>query len=310
MLTWLEAVSTFIHEAIGLNEGTFRRILWTILVVLVYVVISSVAKRLMARYLDNPARRYVAGKTVATLLGLLSLVLVARIWLGGVSGIMTYLGLVSAGVAIALKDPLTNVAAWLFIIARRPFRVGDRVQIGPTAGDVIDIRLFQFTLIEIGNWVGGDQSTGRIIHIPNGLVFTEPTANYTQGFAFIWNEIEVVVTFESDWKKAKGILQAIADRDCAYDSQRAEREVKQAADRYLIHYRHFTPIVWTSVVDHGVRLTIRHLCEPRGRRSLAMRIWEDILTDFAAHDDIDFAYPTQRLFFNQTEGKPGAAPPR
>ena len=84
------------------------------------------------------------------------------------------------------------------------------------AGDVIDIRLFQFSINEIGNWVDADQSTGRIIHIPNGIVFTEPQANYTAGFQYIWNEIPVLVTFESDWKKAKQILTDIVNHHGVY----------------------------------------------------------------------------------------------
>ncbi|NIP82375.1 MAG: mechanosensitive ion channel, partial [Gemmatimonadetes bacterium] len=87
--------------------------------------------------------------------------------------------------------------------------VGDRIQIGAHAGDVIDQRIFQFIVLEIGNWVDADQSTGRIIHIPNGLVFREPLANYTRGMQYIWNEIRVLVTFESNWKRAKQILDEI-----------------------------------------------------------------------------------------------------
>ena len=86
---------------------------------------------------------------------------------------------------------------------RKPLKVGDRVQIGDVTGDVIDIRIFQFSVIEIGNWVDADQSTGRIIHIPNGTIFIKWQANYTAGFEYIWNEIPVLVTFESDWKTAK-----------------------------------------------------------------------------------------------------------
>ena len=67
-------------------------------------------------------------------------------------------------------------------------------------------RIFMFTLMEIGNWVDADQSTGRVIHIPNGKVFKEVLANYSKGFQYIWNEIPVLVTFESNWKKAKEIL--------------------------------------------------------------------------------------------------------
>src|SRR3989441_12617332 len=121
-----------------------------------------------------------------------------------VTGVQTC-ALPISGLAIALKDPVTNLAGWIFIVWRRPFEVSDRVEIGGHKGDVIDIRLLQFTLNEIGNWVNADQSSGRIIHIPNGKVFTEPVANYDKGFKYIWNEVPVLVTFESDWRQAKAI---------------------------------------------------------------------------------------------------------
>ena len=92
---------------------------------------------------------------------------------------------------------------------KRPFEVGDRIQIGDQKGDVIDQRIFMFTVLEIGNWVDADQSTGRVIHIPNGKIFLETLASYTKGFEYIWNEIPVQVTFESDWRKAKNILESL-----------------------------------------------------------------------------------------------------
>ncbi len=85
---------------------------------------------------------------------------------------------ISAGLAIALQGPITNLAGWPFILWRRPLDVGDLIQIGDYAGDVINIRIFQFTLLEIGNWVDADQSIGRIIHIPNGDVFSKSLASY------------------------------------------------------------------------------------------------------------------------------------
>ncbi|MFV2071852.1 MAG: mechanosensitive ion channel family protein [Thermoanaerobaculales bacterium] len=201
---------------------------------------------------------------------------------------------------------LTNFAGWIFLAVRRPFTVGDRIQIGEHAGDVIDLRLFAFSLVEIGNWVDADQSTGRILHIPNGRVFQETVANYTQGFNFIWDEIPVTVTFESDWRKVKKLLTDISHRHAALTSDEATRQLRQAAGQFLIRYEHLTPIVWTSVADIGVTLTIRFLTDPRRRRSAETAIWEEILDTFAAHDDIDFAYPTQRFYDNVTEGKPGA----
>jgi small-conductance mechanosensitive channel len=211
------------------------------------------------------------------------------------------LGLVSAGLAIALQGPITNLAGWVFILWRRPFEVGDRVQIGEHIGDVIDVRIFQFTLLELGNWVVADQSTGRILHIPNGKVFSEALANYTKGFEYIWHEIPVVVTFESNWEKAKTILQEIADRHAAHLSEDAAERVRQAARRFMIMYAKLTPIVYTRVEASGVLLTVRYLSEPRRRRSSEHAIWEDILRAFAEHSDIEFAYPTQRFFHRSLE---------
>ena len=179
---------------------------------------------------------------------------------------------------------------------RRPFQVGDRIQIGDHAGDVIDIRTFQCTLMEIGNWVETDQSTGRVIHVPNSKVFQEAIANYSKGFQYIWNEIPVLITFESDWEKAKAILLTIINHEAEHISSAAQESLQQAARKYLIFYSKLTPIVYTSVRESGVLLTIRYLCEPRRRRGTEQDIWEAILRAFAQEADIEFAYPTQRFY--------------
>ena len=251
------------------------------------------------------AARYRWRKTSATVAFLLAMLVVARVWFEAFSTITTFLGLLSAGVAIALKDPLSNLAGWLFITWRKPFQLGDRIEIGGIAGDVIDIRVFQLSLLEIGGWVNADQSTGRIVHVPNARVFTEPQANYSQGFDYIWNELPVLLTFESDWRKAKEILTRIAERHGMPASQAAAEQVARAAQKYFIFYKTLTPTVYTAVRDSGVELTIRHLCNPRERRTVSQTIWEDILEEFGRCPDIDFAYPTRRFYDNTREGKEG-----
>jgi small-conductance mechanosensitive channel len=115
-----------------------------------------------------------------------------------------------------------------------------------------------------------------------------------------------LVTFESDWKKAKIILVDIAQRHAEHLSNAAETKLKEAAKKFMILYTHLTPVVYTKVADCGVLLTIRYLCEPRKRRSTEQDIWEDILVEFAQYNDIDFAYPTIRYYDNPIEGKPQA----
>jgi small-conductance mechanosensitive channel len=218
----------------------------------------------------------------------------------------TDLGLLSAGLAIALKDLIMNLAGWLFIIWRRPFEVGDRIQIGNHAGDVIDQRIFQFTILEIGNWVDADQGTGRTIHIPNGKVFGEAQANYTKGFPYIWNEIAVLITFESNWKKAKNLLQEIDTQRAESFVEAAEQKLRKASRTVVIPQSGLTPMVSTSVKESGVRLTLRYLFDPRRRRESTNLLWEDILEAFGLCSDVAFAYPTQRFYDNLAEGKQGA----
>lgn len=305
----MNTVREWLEISLGLSPTAQVQIAGSVIVVLVIWLVRRIILRIVWSRVDDVRTRYRWQKTTSYVLVPLGMLIIGRIWFAGFGSIATYLGLVSAGVAIALKDLLVNLAGWGFILWRRPFEVGDRIQMGEYAGDVIDIRLFQFSLIEIGNWVAADQSTGRIVHVPNGKVLTEFTANYTKGFQYIWNELPVLVTFESDWKRAKALMGEIAERHGGHLTEAAERKIRDVSSRFMIFYQNLTPIVYTSVADSGVLLTLRYLCEPRRRRSTEEAIWEDVLEAFGACDDIDFAYPTRRFYDNRLEGKPGAGGP-
>lgn len=300
----LEGITEWIQEWLGIGPATQAKLLYSIIAILIIWILRAITVRTAFKQTEELRTRYRWQKTSGYIAVFIGLIVVGRIWISGLQYLLTYLGILSAGIAIALRDPIMNLAAWLFILWRKPFELGDRIEIGTHAGDVIDQRVFQFTLAEIGNWVDADQSTGRIIHIPNGKIFTEMQANYSKGFQYIWNEIPVLITFESDWQKAKEILTEIAEKHSEHLSRSAEERVKAAARRYLIIFRNLTPIVYTSVRESGVRLTIRYLCEPRKRRGSSHDIWEDILESFAGQEDVTLAYPTMRIYSKLQERHP------
>ncbi len=296
-------LAELIQKMTGLSPGVQTKLLISGLIILILWIIRILVQKIVWRRTEDVRTRYVWKKTLTYIVSILGILLIGNVWIKAFGQMGTFLGLLSAGLAIAMKDPILNIAAWFFILIQKSFTVGDRIQIGDYAGDIIDIRLFQFTLMEIGNWVDADQSTGRIIHIPNGKVFTDTLANYSKGFEYIWNEVPVLVTFESNWEKAKNILQHIAQRQAGNLSKSAEKKIKEASKRFVIFYSNLTPAVYTSVSESGVLLTIRYLCEPRNRRGSEHAIWEDILQEFAKCTDIDFAYPTQRFYNHQLEKK-------
>ncbi|MBA4417720.1 MAG: mechanosensitive ion channel protein MscS [Syntrophus sp. (in: bacteria)] len=288
------------------NMGLYDRFIDSVLAILFFIFLRWVLVRIFLQFSHDKQKEFLWRKA-ATYCSVFFLVfLLSIIWLRGFHSVSTYFGLLSAGLAVALKDPLTNLAGWLFILVRKPFEAGDRVQIGNYAGDVIDIDIFQFTLMESSiSGVSKDMRTGRLIKISNSTVFTEPQVNFTKGwFEYIWNTIEVNITFESNWKKARTILEEIVNAEGEDTTRRAKVTMSAASEKYMVLNMPLEPVVLTGVYDNGVMLTAAYLCDPRVRRRSSSKVWEQLLERFSGEDDIVFAYPTQRSFSNVTEGKP------
>lgn len=297
-------ITSTIADVADISHGFTQNVLFSITIIFLFWLIRFIILRIVYRNSFEPEVQYKWRKYLTRVLFFLALLILGRTWFEGFQSIATFLGLLSAAIVIALKDSVADLAGWLFIIWRKPFEIGDRIDIANVSGDVIDLRIFKFSLMEIGNWVDADQSTGRVIHIPNHKVFTENIGNYTADFHFIWNEIPVRISLESNWKKAKKILQQIADRHSANISEEAKAQLRRAARSYLITYRILTPTVYTDVKDFGIVLTIRYLTNPRTRRGTEHRIWEDILHELSQQEDVSFAYPTIRYYDRAAEGVP------
>jgi small-conductance mechanosensitive channel len=227
----LATVRDWLQNRLGLSPAVQMHLLVTIIAIAGLWVLERLVLAVVYRRFSDPWTRYRWRKSVTYLFLAIAVLVIGREWLEGFKSLATFLGIVSAGIAIALKDPLANLAGWAFIVWSRPFEVGDRIEIAKHKGDVIDVHLFQFTLNEIGGWVDADQSTGRIVHLPNQLVFTEAVANYDKGFKYVWNEVPVLVTYESNWKKAKEILTGIAFKHAEHLTAEAERDLLAASQQ-------------------------------------------------------------------------------
>lgn len=300
----------WITENLGLDALAQRKILGSLLVVVLVLLVRRLAIRYVASKVDEDDAGdavYRARKIATYTASFLIVVTLGFIWIEAFDNFATFLGLLTAGIAIGLSDLLKNMAGWAYILTRRPLSVGDRVEIDGTRGDVVDVRLFRFSLMEVGNWVDADQSTGRLVHVPNGLLFNQKVANYTEGFSHIWEDLPVLITFESDFEKAEQIMRRVLAEHCPDVEATAGRSIRETARRYHIRIGAITPTVYLSVRDSGVLLTARYLTEARSRRGTAEDIWRAILHGFATEPDIDLAYPTYRVVGTDGPGSPAGA---
>ena len=292
----MENLINHFREYHNAYNSQIENLLLSILIVAGLLFLRRILISLISKNTKDPKTVYHSKRIIGYSHAFLLIILLGSVWIKGFGSIGTYLGIASAGIAIALHETIANIAGWFFILWRKPFVIGDRIQIGDTKGDVIDLRLFQFSLVEIGNWVEAEQSTGRIIHVPNSHVLKERTANYHGAFNYIWNEIHILVTFESNWGKTREILEKVAKEKIDPSWKQAEQQLHLAAERYMIHFSKLTPAVYMSARESGVLFSVRYMVNPRQKRSSEQTLWEAILSEFKKHSDVELAYPTTRFY--------------
>jgi len=264
------------------------------IVFFVYLVMLAII-RTVNRKISDLKRRHSARKATLYIATLLALVIISVMWIKDLSTFSVVISVIGAGLVVSLGDMFLSMAGWFIILFKRPFETGDRIEMDGVKGDVIDIRLFQTSLLEIGNWVREDQSTGRVVHISNSALFKKPLFNFTRGFEFLWDEIKVIVTFESNWKKAQDIMLRHAQIEAEKTSREVAKRINKMAEQYLIFYEKLTPITYVKIVDNGVEISLRYLTEVKRRRECQNALNRLILDDFDKERDIAFAYPTYRL---------------
>lgn len=246
----------------------------------------------IGKYLHNSKVRYTFQKTASIILLVLALIIVIRIWVEDPQALLVAYGLITAGVAVALQDVFKNIAGGIAILVTGLYRVGNRIEIGGRQGDVIDIGIFYTTLLEMGDWVDGDQSTGRIMSLPNGKVLGRTVHNYTRDHHYLWDEVAIPITYESDIGKAVEILTDVAGQHTDDFSREARRSLTQMERRYYLSERNMEPSVFMKATDNWILLTTRYVVEARERREILSQITEDLIMLFQNAEDVEIASET------------------
>ena len=176
----------------------------------------------------------------------------------------------------SLQAPVTGMAAWLMIVVKKPFKIGDRVIIGGTIGDVTDITLTHVVLNQVGGTIGGEEQSGRGVLIPNATLFAQIITNYTLAEKYMLDEVVVRLTFESDLDLAKEIC------------LQAAREVTKD----IIAEIKTEPFFRMEFFDAGVFIRLRYQTVGAERQKTSSQIVEKILMGFKAnYPKVKFAYP-------------------
>jgi small-conductance mechanosensitive channel len=204
-------------------------------------------------------------------------------YVGSWTGFGLGIGLFSAALGWALQKPITGLAAWIMIITKRPFELGDRIIIGNVTGDLVDIGLTHIALSEVGGLVPSQENSGRVILIPNSVLFEQNIINYTAHHnEHVLDQVVVLIPFESNLDKAIKI---------------AIESVKKCtkADSDFNNYQE--PYIRTYFQPNGINVHVRYMVFAKKMQEVSSLITKEIYDRIQKERDVTIAYPHAEVIF-------------
>ncbi|HEY6226551.1 MAG TPA: mechanosensitive ion channel family protein [Verrucomicrobiae bacterium] len=257
------------------------------------IVVLTVAKAIdvyLIQRLRNPVSRFNLKRIVRLVTALVVVFIVISVLFVNWYAAVVSLGLISLILGFALQTPISSFIAWIYILARAPYRVGDRIEIGDVRGDVIDVSYLDTTLWEVGGrHLSGDHPSGRVIKFPNTNVFSTPVINYSWPlFPYIWNEIKFNIAYESDIEFVAATMQSIAEKEVGesmMDKVVLFRNLlaKTPVDHLNVKER---PTVTFRVSDNTwLEATVRYLVDPKEAGQVKTRLTKKLLLELNKNPD-------------------------
>jgi small-conductance mechanosensitive channel len=263
------------------------------------LVFSAIANYSYVAYLKakvtDVSERFRRQGAFQTLLFVIAGVLLLILWARLLQHTGTFLGILGAGLAIALREPLLSIAGRVAILAGHMYRVGDRIELNKMSGDVIDVGVFYTRMMEIGNWIHADQVTGRIVQISNSQIFGTPVFNYTQNFSYIWDEVKLPITYASNLEAASQILLDVGGEYTREFLQGAQEELEAMRQAFLVPAFELKPNVFMKVTSNWLDLSMRYVVDPKKRRDASNFIYRETFKRIRQRDDIQIASETMDL---------------
>lgn len=270
--------SSIIAEISGINKTYISLIIYTALTIITIYIVTKILIFINTKFNKNEKNLYIINKRIKIIKIILIILGITLIWETQLNNIITFISFIGAAATLALRDIIVNFFAGIYISIYKPFKIEDRIEINNIIGDVVNTNSLNFELLEVSNKENNKQSTGIIIEIPNSKIFTEPVKNYTKAFKYIWNELEVKIKLDADLAKNKKLLYDIVKSNDIVKRipKKMKDQLNEVVGDYRIYYNNLDPIIYTTVTEDYILLTIRYLAHPKKSRFIESQIWNKI----------------------------------
>lgn len=285
-----------------------KQLIWIIVAIILVILIGFLCKFTAKRYILDSQKFYTINKFINVLNYVIIVFILLFAYIENVSYLVTILGFASAGLAIAMKDMFMSFLGWSVIIAGGSFRVGDRIRVhyrnNDYVGDIIDISLLRMTIYEdiTLTTYKDNRRSGRIIFVPNNYIFTELIANYTHGgMKTVWDGIDVLISFDSNHKKAMYIVKSIARKYAKNYTEIAKKQMEGLRNQYNIRNSDVEPRIYSMLESSGINISVWFETNSYATLGLRSTISVEIIDAINKEPDIKLAFPKQTLYLQQNK---------
>lgn len=204
-----------------------KKLSTTFLLVLIILFLKKIIDKLVIPQAQTEGDQYNLRRVTRLITVVLILLVIASFLFQNLYAIAVSFGVISVIIGFALQSPISSFIAWLYIVFRRPYQVGNRIQINNLRGDVMEIRYLDTIIWECsGDYLDNDRRSGRVIHFPNSIILKDQVINYSGPFVpYIWNETAIQIAYTSDLKFVEDCLLEAANRD--FSEHYSENPLKQ-----------------------------------------------------------------------------------
>jgi small-conductance mechanosensitive channel len=259
------------------------------LIVIVLAITRATSVYGLAR-IEDASTRFTLQRVVHLLIGLVIALIALSIIFVNWYAAAAALGVGSIIIGLAVQTPMKSFIAWIYILVRQPFRVGDRIKIAGATGDVIDVGYLDTTLWEFGGqYISGDHPSGRLIKFPNEKVLDELVYNYSWPlFPYIWNEIKFQIAYQSDLKFVAETMQQIVEKELGEEMmERVEvfRDLLARTPVDELEVRSRPRVIFRVDEVTWINAIVRYLVSPREAGSVKTRLIPKLLAALNAEPD-------------------------
>ena len=260
------------------SSAVLHKLLLDAAVVLGILLVLLFVDKWAQRLLNNPKldRRQVETLRSITRVSLrvIAAVVILLILVGMPGQFGTMIGIVGAGLTVALKDFIVAFFGWLVLMGRNGIRLGDWVEINGVSGEVTELGMFHTVLLETGNWSDAGHPTGRRVTFTNSFAIERHYFNFSTSGQWLWDELTVVVPAGQDPYPiiddiTKQVIEATAE-----NARQAEQEWQRAVPAQRAKTFSGTPGVSVKPVVGGVEIAVRYITRAHERFQLRAALYQ------------------------------------